>query len=79
MPARPEFRAQYDNLMFQELLKLAPSNFRVYNNLGAVYIGLSRTREAIACYEKALAIQPANAEVQQNLGVARRAMRKQPG
>ena len=53
--------------MFQEVVTLAPDNFRGYSNLGAMYVAQGKYPQAIALLEKSIAIRP-TVEVYDNLG-----------
>lgn len=51
-----------------------PTNPRAHNNLGQALFRAGKTAEAIACYERAVTLQPDYAEPHYNLGVARVAL-----
>ncbi len=61
--------------MFQEVITLAPDNFRGYSNLGAMYVLQARYQEAIGVLEKSVAIRP-TVEAYDNMGSAYFSMRK---
>jgi Flp pilus assembly protein TadD len=52
--------------------QLAPGDFRILNNLGALLLDMQRPEEAIPWYRKALALMPNDTGVLDNLGVALR-------
>ena len=45
-------------------------DYRAYNNMGLIYFNNSEIAEARRCYAKALAIEPKNADVNYNAGIA---------
>ncbi|MBI4937962.1 MAG: tetratricopeptide repeat protein, partial [Nitrosomonadales bacterium] len=58
--------------LINRAIRAAPGNPDFHNALGAVNQALKRTDEAVACYRKALALDPAFAEAHRNLGDALR-------
>jgi tetratricopeptide (TPR) repeat protein len=52
----------------RSILESEPDRVDVHHNLGNVLCALRRPREAIVCYEKALAIDPDHVEAHNNLG-----------
>jgi serine/threonine-protein kinase len=61
--------------MFQEVVTLAPDNFRGYSDLGAMNVLLGRYPQAIDLLQKSISIRP-TVEVYDNLGMASFLMRK---
>jgi protein O-GlcNAc transferase len=57
----------------QRTLEVNPYDAGAWRNLGTALLGLRRYKEAIACYDKALAIAPDSSAVWQDRGVAIRA------
>lgn len=62
--------------LYKNILKRDPSAFDVLRLLGGLYVQTDRAEEGAACLLKAHQIQPANAEVMINLGVAHRNLGK---
>lgn len=58
----------------ERLVALSPQNLGMYSLLGVVLRSLNRPREAIAVYDRALAIKPDHAEAHWNQSLARLAM-----
>jgi peroxin-5 len=56
--------------LFDRALKLDPSNYSLWNKMGASLAHLGRPDEAIHCYHKALDIKPNYVRVWVNLGIA---------
>jgi tetratricopeptide (TPR) repeat protein len=52
---------------FRGAIKSNPNFVPAYNNLGIVYEKMNKRPEAIKLFEKALSIDPNNAEVRRNL------------
>ena len=44
--------------LFEEVTEMYPENYRAWGNLGSCYANLGRKKDAIECYERALAIAP---------------------
>lgn len=61
--------------MFQQVIALAPDNYRGYSNLGVVYLYEARYSEAIPLFQRALEIQP-SADAYSNLGTTYFYLRK---
>ena len=56
--------------IYKRCTELFPSDFRGFNNLGMVYLQEGNIAEARRCFQSALQIEPANADVNYNAGVA---------
>jgi len=56
--------------LFDRALKLDPSNYSLWNKMGASLAHLGRPDEAIQCYHRALDIKPNYVRVWVNLGIA---------
>ncbi len=63
---------------FQMGIDADPSNARLYNGKGVALAHLGRLEEAAEAFEKALALEPRNAEYSANLGRARRTLLRKP-
>jgi tetratricopeptide (TPR) repeat protein len=61
---------------YREALRLKPDFANAWNNLGSCYGRLGHHREAAEAFEKALADDPGNESVRQNLEQARRSLRR---
>jgi tetratricopeptide (TPR) repeat protein len=61
---------------FQQALQFMPDNAELLNNTGSVLMEMGEYQKAFACYEKALAQEPANQTVQRNLARAKSKLRK---
>jgi Flp pilus assembly protein TadD len=57
---------------YESAARLAPSDLRILNNLGALLVDMNRADEALAWYRKALALAPNDVGVLDNLGTALR-------
>jgi Flp pilus assembly protein TadD len=70
-------QGRYDDAAkeFQEVITLAPDNFRGYSDLGAMYVLLGRYPQAIDQLQRSVSIRP-TVEVYDNLGNAYFLMRK---
>jgi len=53
---------------YERLLKYAPANARIYNNLGTEYNALGESIKAVEMYKKAIEIDPGYANAYNNLG-----------
>lgn len=53
--------------LYQEAIAAAPNDSRAYNDLGVLLWNLAEKQRAIACWQKALAINPADGDAKQNL------------
>lgn len=62
-------RSNYDEAakMFQEVIALAPDNYRGYSNLGGIYLLQGQYTEAVPLFTRAIGIQP-TADAYSNLG-----------
>jgi len=56
--------------IYKRCTELFPSDFRGFNNLGMVYLQEGNVAEARRCFQSALQLEPANADVNYNAGVA---------
>lgn len=57
-------------LHYRAVIERLPLDFRSYGNLGLVLLNLNRPHDAVAVYEKALALQPGRPDIQTSLGIA---------
>ena len=55
--------------MIQRIISADPENADAHNNLGNVFDGMGRMKEAEACYRNAVALNPDHAPALNNLGV----------
>jgi predicted O-linked N-acetylglucosamine transferase (SPINDLY family) len=81
MPASAEMRRKFRQHMLaradaNRVLAADPNNVEAWHNLGNALSGLKRYRQAIACYDKALAIVPDSASVWKSRGAAIAAIKK---
>lgn len=56
--------------IYRKVTEQFPKDYRGWNNLGMCYFAQNNVAEARRCYTKALAIEPNNADVNYNAGVA---------
>ncbi len=56
--------------IYRKVTEQFPNDYRGWNNLGMCYFAQNNVAEARRCYTKALAIEPNNADVNYNAGVA---------
>ena len=56
--------------IYKKATELYANDYRGYNNLGLVYFGEGNVAEAYRCYTKALQLEPNNADVNYNAGIA---------
>lgn len=56
--------------LYNKAQELFPNDYRAYNNAGLIYFEKGDLDAAQRCYAKALAIEPANPDVNYNAGVA---------
>lgn len=56
--------------LFDRALKIDPTNYSLWNKMGAALAHLGRPDEAIDCYHRALEIKPNYVRVWVNLGIA---------
>jgi Flp pilus assembly protein TadD len=63
-------KADEKEAIYSTAIKNFPKDIRAYNNLGLVQFKKGEVNKAISNYEKALNIEPANADVNYNAGVA---------
>ena len=57
-------------LHYRAVVERLPLDFRSYGNLGLVLLNLNRPHDAIAVYEKALALDSNQADIRMSLGIA---------
>ncbi|MGH6622228.1 MAG: tetratricopeptide repeat protein, partial [Alphaproteobacteria bacterium] len=57
-------------LHYRAVIERLPLDFRSYGNLGLVLLNLNRPHDAVAVYEKALALQPGRPDIRTSLGIA---------
>ena len=57
-------------LHYRAVIERLPLDFRSYGNLGLVLLNLNRPHDAVAVYEKALALKPGQADIHTSLGIA---------
>jgi len=57
--------------LWEEATLASPNKSRCWNNLGMAYLAASRDGDAIAAFERALALDPGNEDAANNLEVAR--------
>jgi protein O-mannosyl-transferase len=60
---------------FRAVIRLRPNDADAHANLGNVLLLQSRPREALASYEEALRLRPGDARTQENIAIAREALR----
>ncbi len=63
---KPDEAAHY----YRAVLAGLPLDFKTYGNLGLVLLNQNRPHDAIAVYEKALALEPDQADIRMSLGIA---------
>lgn len=63
--------SRYDEAMvrFREVLNLVPRHYPSWGNLGATYLALSRTQEALHCLQRALELNPNYTIARENLAL----------
>jgi tetratricopeptide (TPR) repeat protein len=55
---------------YRAVIDQRPLDFRSYGNLALILLNLNKAQEAIAVYEKALALQPDRSDLRMSLGIA---------
>jgi Flp pilus assembly protein TadD len=63
--------SRYDEAMvrFREVLRLVPRHYPSWGNLGAAYLAMDRTEEALRCLHRALELNPNYAIARENLAL----------
>lgn len=56
--------------IYKKVAKLFPNEYRAYNNMGMVYFAQGNVAEARRSFAKALQLEPTNADVNYNAGIA---------
>ncbi|MBR1787366.1 MAG: tetratricopeptide repeat protein [Paludibacteraceae bacterium] len=56
--------------IFQQVTTQFPNEYRGYNNLGAVNFLMGKTSDAMRCFQRALSLEPTDADVNYNAGIA---------
>lgn len=67
---REEGRLREAAELYKAVIDARPLDFKSYGNLGLVLLNLNQPQDAAAVYEKALALDPARADIRMSLGIA---------
>ena len=60
---------------FAVLAQRDPNNADDWGNLGNAYLSAGRIKEAVVCYERVLLLRPGDRQTEENLQIAKSALR----